>query len=127
VVARRTRKQGGQPSAEVGEGRAQTKENIVQSHMHSTQSGKRMSQRPEAAWRGKTRDLHLPGLYSFLWAAPTFPVLDTLIAKASAKNKSDDDKFIAAHRNLLNFGWAVIPRIRCLLLSGLRSRVRFQQ
>ena len=34
----------GQPSAEVGEGRAQTKENIVQSHMHPTQSGKRMSQ-----------------------------------------------------------------------------------
>jgi RNA-directed DNA polymerase len=36
---------GGQPSAEVGEGRAQTKENIVQSHMHPTLSGKRMSQR----------------------------------------------------------------------------------
>jgi RNA-directed DNA polymerase len=36
--------QGGRPSAEVGEGRAQTKENIVQSHMHSTQSGKRMFQ-----------------------------------------------------------------------------------
>src|SRR5438552_19109093 len=35
---------GGQPSAEVGEGRAQTKENIVQSHMYPTQSGKRMSQ-----------------------------------------------------------------------------------
>jgi RNA-directed DNA polymerase len=35
---------GGQPSAEVGEGRAQTKENIVQSHMHPTQSGKRRSQ-----------------------------------------------------------------------------------
>src|SRR5437879_10878500 len=35
---------GGQPSAEVGEGRAQTKENIVQSHMHPTQSGQRMSQ-----------------------------------------------------------------------------------
>jgi RNA-directed DNA polymerase len=35
---------GGQPSAEAGEGRAQTKENIVQSHMHPTQSGKRMSQ-----------------------------------------------------------------------------------
>ena len=34
----------GQPSAEAGEGRAQTKENIVQSHMHPTQSGKRMSQ-----------------------------------------------------------------------------------
>src|SRR5215470_7995259 len=34
----------GQPSAEVGEGRAQTKENIVQSHLHPTQSGKRMSQ-----------------------------------------------------------------------------------
>jgi hypothetical protein len=32
---------GGQPSAEVGEGRAQTKENIVPSHMHPTQSGKR--------------------------------------------------------------------------------------
>ena len=32
----------GQPSAEVGEGRAETKENIVQSHMHPTQSGKRM-------------------------------------------------------------------------------------
>jgi RNA-directed DNA polymerase len=35
---------GGQPSAESGEGRAQTKENIVPSHMHPTQSGKRMSQ-----------------------------------------------------------------------------------
>src|SRR5712664_1809524 len=34
----------GQPSAEAGEGRSQTKENIVQSHMHPTQSGKRMSQ-----------------------------------------------------------------------------------
>jgi group II intron reverse transcriptase/maturase len=34
----------GQPSAEVGEERAQTRENIVQSHMHPTQNGKRMSQ-----------------------------------------------------------------------------------
>src|ERR1035441_9438368 len=34
----------GQPSAEAGEGRAQTRENIAQSHMHPTQSGKRMSQ-----------------------------------------------------------------------------------
>jgi RNA-directed DNA polymerase len=34
----------GQPSAEVGEERAQTTENIVQSHMHPTQNGKRMSQ-----------------------------------------------------------------------------------
>src|ERR1700688_4488471 len=34
----------GQPSAEAGEGRAQIEENIVQSHMRSTQSGKRMSQ-----------------------------------------------------------------------------------
>ena len=34
----------GQPSTEAGEGRAQTKENIVQSHMYPTQSGKRMSQ-----------------------------------------------------------------------------------
>src|SRR5499427_8126072 len=35
----------GQPSAEAGEGRAQTEENIVQSHMPPTQSGTRMSQR----------------------------------------------------------------------------------
>ena len=35
---------GGQPSAEVGEGRTQPRENIVQSHMLPTQSGKRMSQ-----------------------------------------------------------------------------------
>ncbi len=35
---------GGQPFAEAGEGRAQTRENIAQSHMHPTQSGKRMSQ-----------------------------------------------------------------------------------
>jgi group II intron reverse transcriptase/maturase len=35
----------GQLSAEVGEERAQTRENIVQSHMHPTQNGKRMSQR----------------------------------------------------------------------------------
>jgi RNA-directed DNA polymerase len=34
----------GYPSAEAGEGRAQTKENIVQSHMRPTQSGERMSQ-----------------------------------------------------------------------------------
>src|SRR6266496_3960063 len=34
----------GQPSTEVGEERAQTRENIVQSHMHPTQNGKRMSQ-----------------------------------------------------------------------------------
>jgi hypothetical protein len=34
----------GQSSAEVGEGRAQTEENIVQSRMSTTQSGKRMSQ-----------------------------------------------------------------------------------
>ena len=34
----------GQPSAEVGEGRTQTEENIVPSRMHPTQSGKRMSQ-----------------------------------------------------------------------------------
>src|SRR3979490_3081342 len=34
----------GQPSAEVGEERVQTRENIVQSHMHPTQNGKRMSQ-----------------------------------------------------------------------------------
>jgi hypothetical protein len=35
----------GQSSAEAGEGGAQTEENIVQSHMRPTQSGKRMSQR----------------------------------------------------------------------------------
>jgi group II intron reverse transcriptase/maturase len=35
---------GRQLSAEAGKGRAQTRENIVQSHMHPTQSGKRMSQ-----------------------------------------------------------------------------------
>jgi RNA-directed DNA polymerase len=35
---------GRQLSTEAGEGRAQTRENIVQSHMHPTQSGKRMSQ-----------------------------------------------------------------------------------
>src|SRR5260370_40830292 len=34
----------GQPSAEVGEGRAQTEENIVPSHMRPTQGGKRMAQ-----------------------------------------------------------------------------------
>jgi RNA-directed DNA polymerase len=35
---------GGKPSAEAGEGRAQTKENIVQSRMRPAQNGKRMSQ-----------------------------------------------------------------------------------
>jgi len=44
VVPMNQPNKGGQPSAEVGEGRAQTKENIVQSHMHPTLSGKRMSQ-----------------------------------------------------------------------------------
>ncbi len=45
---------GGQPSTESGEERAQTKENIVESHMHPTQSGERMSQglngRRSSAW-----------------------------------------------------------------------------
>jgi RNA-directed DNA polymerase len=36
--------EGQQPSAEAGEGRAQTEENIVQSHMPPTQSGERLSQ-----------------------------------------------------------------------------------
>ena len=36
--------EGQQPSAEAGEGRAQTEENIVQSHMCPTQSEQRMSQ-----------------------------------------------------------------------------------
>jgi hypothetical protein len=35
---------GGQPSAEIGEGRAQMRENIAQPHMRPTQSEKRMSQ-----------------------------------------------------------------------------------
>src|SRR5215510_5896962 len=38
-------------SAEVGEGRAQTKENIVQSHMRPTQSGERMSQGLRGVWQ----------------------------------------------------------------------------
>jgi retron-type reverse transcriptase len=44
VVPVKQPNKGGQPSAEAVEGRAQTKENIVPSHMHPTQSGKRMSQ-----------------------------------------------------------------------------------
>src|SRR5258708_19178166 len=44
VVPVRQPNKGGQPSAEAVEGRAQTKENIVESHMPPTQSGKRMSQ-----------------------------------------------------------------------------------
>jgi hypothetical protein len=36
--------EGQQPSAEAGEGRARTEENIVPSYMRPTQSGKRMSQ-----------------------------------------------------------------------------------
>src|SRR5258708_2992198 len=42
-----TKKQGNKEGAgggEVGEGRTRTEENIVPSHMHPTQSGKRMSQ-----------------------------------------------------------------------------------
>jgi RNA-directed DNA polymerase len=43
VPANRPNKEG-QPSAEAGEGRAQTGENIVQSHVFPTQSGERTSQ-----------------------------------------------------------------------------------
>src|SRR5215469_11000493 len=46
--------------AEVGEGRAQTKENIVQSHMPPTQSGTRMSQ----GLRGVRRAVSFPLLPS---------------------------------------------------------------
>jgi RNA-directed DNA polymerase len=57
---------GGQLSAEAGEGRAQTRENIAQSHMHPTQSGKRMSQgldgvRKAAKERKQERFSKLPG------------------------------------------------------------------
>jgi len=44
VLVNQPNNEGQQPSAEAGEGRAQTEENIVQSHMRPTQSGKRMSQ-----------------------------------------------------------------------------------
>ena len=44
VPVNQPNKEGQQPSAEAGEGRAQTEENIVQPHMRPTQSGKRMSQ-----------------------------------------------------------------------------------
>ena len=44
VVPVKQPNKGGRPSAEAVEGRAQTKENIVPSHMHPTQSGKSMSQ-----------------------------------------------------------------------------------
>jgi RNA-directed DNA polymerase len=44
VVPVKQPNKGGQPSAEAVEERAQTKENIGQSHMPPTQSGKRMSQ-----------------------------------------------------------------------------------
>ena len=44
VVPVKQPNKGGQSSAEAVEGSAQTKENIVPSHMHPTQSGKRMSQ-----------------------------------------------------------------------------------
>jgi len=44
VVAVNQPNKGGRPSTEAGEGRAQTQENIVPTHMRPTQSGKRMSQ-----------------------------------------------------------------------------------
>jgi len=44
VVPVKQPNKGGQPSAEVGEGRARAVENIVRSHMLPTPSGKRMSQ-----------------------------------------------------------------------------------
>jgi hypothetical protein len=44
----------GQPSAEVGEGRAQTEENIVRPHMPLTQSGTRMSQGLDGVRRAAT-------------------------------------------------------------------------
>ena len=44
VLVNQPNNEGQQPSAEAGEGRAQTEENIVQSHMRPTQSGKRMPQ-----------------------------------------------------------------------------------
>src|SRR5258708_36550596 len=44
VVTENQPNKGGQLSAEAGEGRAQTRENIVQPRMRPTQSGKRMSQ-----------------------------------------------------------------------------------
>jgi RNA-directed DNA polymerase len=44
VVPVKQPNKGGQPSAEAVKGRAQTEENIVPSHMHPTQSGKRMYQ-----------------------------------------------------------------------------------
>ena len=48
----------GQRSAEVGEGRAQTEENIVHSHMRPTQSGKRMSQRLDGVRQATFAAIH---------------------------------------------------------------------
>ena len=41
----------GQPSAEAGEGRAQTEENIVQSHMHPTPTAHRPARTDRASGR----------------------------------------------------------------------------
>ena len=62
----------GQPSAEAGEGRAQTEVNIVPSHMRPTQRGKRMSQgwhgvRQAARERKQERFTALLGVLEAFW------------------------------------------------------------
>jgi hypothetical protein len=69
----------GQLSAEVGEERAQTRENIVPSHMHPTQNGKRMSQgldgvRKVARERGRS-------------GSPLCSTISTLIYSATASTR----------------------------------------
>ena len=58
VVPMNQPNKGGQPSAEAGEGRAQTKENIVPSHMRPTQSGKRISQRLDGVRQATFAAIH---------------------------------------------------------------------
>ena len=59
----------GPPSAEDGKGRTRTEENIVPSHMHPTQSGKRMSQGLKGVRQvAKTGSRNGSPLCSTIWA-----------------------------------------------------------
>src|ERR1019366_7692567 len=69
----------GQPSAQAGEGRAQTRENIAQSHMHPTQSGKRMSRGWTVCGRQQRKESRS--------GSPLCSTISTLIYSATASTR----------------------------------------
>jgi Reverse transcriptase (RNA-dependent DNA polymerase) len=117
---------GGQLSAEAGEGRAQTKENIVQSHMHSTQSGKRMSQGLDGV-RKAAKERKQERFTALLHHLNVVRYADDLVV--GFQHRTDAERFLREFRErLAKFGLELHPdKTRLIEFGRFAARDRKQR